>query len=204
MTASVSSRAGSAELPSGWTCAVCRLPNAHGRADCATCRSLAPGRVEADVPEDEAFRPVGALRVWVLIAAIFVTGTMLASRVEFIYRWGGSLPSQVGGGYMLADARASLQRSAASLKSAARTLRAGNVGTEVDARILRLVADEVTAVGRSGALGLVAAAGELRACVDELASLRAAIAGGASQEFRWREADRIERRIAHAEELLAQ
>ncbi len=188
----------------GWACRVCGLPNAPGRADCATCRTLAPGRVEADVPEDEAFRPVGSLRVWVLILGIFATGTLLASRVEFIYRWGGSLPSQVGGGHMVAGARESLHRSAASLKNTARNLRAGNAGTDVDTRILRLVADEVAALGRSGPPGLVKAAGELRACVDELASLRSAVQAGVTQEIRWREADRIERRIAHAEEMLAQ
>ncbi len=188
----------------GWACRVCGLPNANGRVDCATCRTLAPGRREADVPEDETFEPISSVRVWLLILAIFAAGSWLASRVEFIYRWGGSLPSRTGGGYMLADVRTSLYRSAASLKNTARMLRAGNVGTEVDLRILRPVADEVTAAGQAGPPGLVAAARELRASVDELASLRAAVVSGITQEVRWREADRIERQIAHAEEMLGQ
>lgn len=193
-----------AERAGIWTCKVCRLPNAPGRVDCTTCRTLAPGRVVANVAEDEAFRPAAALRVWLLIVGIFVTGTLLASRVEFIYRWGGSLPSQVGGGYMAADAREALFRSAGTLKSAARNMRAGNAGSAADVRILRLAADDIVAVGHGGSPELVAAAGELRVCVDELASLRAAIGSGMSQELRWREAGRIERRISHAEEILVQ
>jgi hypothetical protein len=155
------------------------------------------------VPEDDAFQPVGFLRVLVALVAILAIGVVTAREVRFLQRWGDGPVGHLDLGTQ-ESRQDTLRVAAASLLAYTARLRAGG-DLDPDARGLTAIrARARLGSGSAGPKALVDADARLSTNVQALASVRAKLADGAPRDAVQNELSAIERSIREAEELLGE